>query len=270
MERAALPCQGEHAHDIEEYGEAVQELLAAIHRSITEVRPDALIEFRMNYSTLATRPFATSHRAQDAPFDGDHIRRMCTRLRSCILDPDAGREGNVAPHTDPAYWLPGEPVENVARFMASLVTSAVPMMSMDLRALPEEHQRAVRNWLAWYREHRDLLLFGRHRVLGSDPHHSLFSVDKRGEAVWGIFTPDAPGVFELPSPQVRCLWILNGSSRGRLCCRLEGWQVERLGARVCNRFLEERQTLQLPVVNGAATLDVEVEIGGALEVMAIR
>ncbi len=267
MERAALPCQGAHAHDIEEYGEAVRELLAGIHRSITAVRPDALIEFRMNYSTLATRPFATSHRAQDAPFDGDHIRRMCTRLRSCILDPGAGREGNVAPHTDPAYWLPQEPVENVARFMASLVTSAVPMLSMDLRALPREHRRAVRAWLGWYREHRDLLLFGRHRVLGADAHHSLFSICKGEEGVWGIFTPDAPGVFELP-PQVRRLWILNGSSRTRLCCRLEGWQAGRLKAGVRDRFLEERRSLQLPVDKGAASLDIEVEIGGALELTA--
>ena len=193
---------------------------------------------------------------------------MCTRLRSYILDPGAGREGNVAPHTDPAYWLPQEPVENVARFMASLVTSAVPMLSMNLRALPEEHRQAVRAWLAWYREHRDLLLFGRHRVLGADAHHSLFSVHKEEEAVWGIFTPDAPGVFELPSPQVRRLWILNGSSRGRLCCRLEGWRTERFEVGIRDRFLAERQGLRLPVDGGAADLDIEVEIGGALELTA--
>ena len=267
-ELASRPCQAAHEHDIDDCGEAVQALLAEMHRSITAVRPDALIEFRMNYSTLATRPFATSHRAQDAPFDTDHIRRMCTRLRSYILDPGAGREGNVAPHTDPAYWLPEEPVENVARFMASLVTSAVPMLSMDLRALPEEHRRLVRAWLAWYREHRDLLLFGRHRVLGADAHHSLFSVHKGEEALWGIFTPDAPGVFELPSPQVRRLWILNGSSRGRLCCRLEGWRAERPEVRIRDRFLGVQQDLQLPVDHGAATLDIEVEIGGALELIA--
>ena len=267
-ELASQPCRAAHAHDIDDFGEAVQTLLAEMHRSITAVRPDALIEFRMNYSTLATRPFATSHRAQDAPFDGDHIRRMCTRLRSYILDPGAGREGNVAPHTDPAYWLPQEPVENVARFMASLVTSAVPMLSMDLRALPEAHRRVVRTWLAWYREHRDLLLFGRHRVLGADAHHSLFSVHKEEAAVWGIFTPDAPGVFELPSPQVRRLWILNGSSRGRLCCRLEGWRAERLEVQVRDRFLGVQEELQLSVDNGTATLDTEVEIGGVLELTA--
>ena len=86
--------------------------------------------------------------------------------------------------------------------------------------------------------------------------------------MWGIFTPDAPGVFELPSPQVRRLWILNGSSRGRLCCRLEGWRAERLEVQVRDRFLAEPPGLQLPVDNGAATLDIEVEIGGALELTA--
>ena len=95
-------------------------------------------------------------------------------------------------------------------------------------------------------------------------------MDKGEEAVWGIFTTDAPGVFELPSPQVRRLWILNGSSRGRLCCRLRGWRAERLQVRIRDRFLAERQILQVPVEGGTAILDIEVETGGALELMAIR
>ena len=267
-ERSALPCRASHTHDIVDYGEAVQALLADIHRAVTDVRADALIEFRMNYSTLATRPYATSHRTQDAPFDFDHIRRMCTRLRSWILDPEAGRAGNVAAHTDPAYWLPEEPVENVARFMASLITSAVPMLSMDLRALPAEHQRLIRAWLDFYRRHRDLLLFGQHRVLGADPHHSLFSVHRGEEALWGVFTPDIPGHFALPSSAVRRLWILNGGSRQRLYCRIDGWECREVQTRICDRALAEQQSLTVTVEGGTVRLDLDIEIGGAVELTA--
>ncbi len=51
-DRASLPCTADHEHDIADYGEAVYDLLQG------------------------------SHRAQDAPFDPDHIRRICTRLKS--------------------------------------------------------------------------------------------------------------------------------------------------------------------------------------------
>ena len=99
------------------------------------VRADALLEFRMNYTNLVTRSFAISHQAQDSPLDFDHIRRMCTRLKSYMINPETGRQGNVAVHADPAYWQPGESPANVARFMSSLVTSGVPMLSTDLRTL---------------------------------------------------------------------------------------------------------------------------------------
>ena len=56
---------------------------------------------------------------------------MCTRLKSYMLDPEKGADGNVAVHTDPAYWHPDEGDETVARFMASLVCSGVPMLSTD-------------------------------------------------------------------------------------------------------------------------------------------
>ncbi len=173
---AAKKCTAEHEHDMADYGEAVEATLAIIHDAMKAVRPDALIEYRMNYSNLLTRSFATSHRAQDAPFDFDHIRRMCTRLKSYIIDPQAGAEGNVAVHTDPAYWLPEEPLDNVARFMASLAVSGVPMLSTDLR-----------NLLQFYRDNKELLLFGTQRYLSFDPHYSLFSVHRGDTALWSGF-----------------------------------------------------------------------------------
>ena len=264
-ERAALPCTADHEHDIVDYGEAVHATLAGIHQAATAVRGDALLEFRMNYSTLATRAFATSHRAQDAPFDFDHIRRMCTRLRSWIVNPEAGYEGNVAAHTDPAYWLPAESPQNVARFLASLVTSAVPMLSMDLRALPEVHRRLVRAWIAFYNEHRELLLFGAHRVLSADAHHSVFHVHRGDAALWGVFTSQVPGRLQAPAAGLRRLWLLNGSGQEHVCCQLPGLQEGPWTAQVYDRFLDEADRVEIETSRGAARLDLPVEVGGAVE-----
>lgn len=264
--QASQACVADHEHDLPDYGEAVHALLQGIRDAARAVRPDALLEFRMNYSTLATRAFATSHRAQDAPFDVDHIRRMCTRLKSWILDPGAGPEGNAAVHTDPAYWLNDESPENVARFMASLVTSAVPMLSMQLTALPAEHRRIARAWLRFYADHRDLLLFGDHRVLSADAHHSLFVVHRGAEALFGAFTSPLPGTLRMPAAGIRRAWILNGSAQTQLFARLEGVEGGRLALVVCDRELARIAAARVAVAAGRAVLDLEVPIGGALRV----
>ncbi len=260
-------CTADHEHDMDRYGEAMQALFEAIHDAVKGVCPEALIEFRMNYSNLLTRSYATSHRAQDAPYDFDHTRRLCTRLKSYMIDPQKGMAGNVAVHTDPAYWLPQERPEIVACFMASLVTSGVPMLSMDLRHLPEEHGRIVRAWLGFYRQHRELLLFGAYRALSTDPHFSVFQVHRGQEALWGIFASGAPGELRIPDPGVRRLWVLNGSPQPGLFARLVGVQGEVGSVRVYDRGLTLQHTEPLLVKGASVLLDIAVEIGGALEII---
>ncbi|MFH1573316.1 MAG: hypothetical protein ABIG68_04995 [Acidobacteriota bacterium] len=259
-------CTADHEHDIESYGAAMHVLFKEIHDAVKAVRPDALIEFRMNYSNPVTRSFATSHRAQDAPYDFDHIRRMCTRLKSYMINPELGEEGNVAVHTDPAYWLPQESAENVARFMSSLVTSGVPMLSMDLRSLPEEHGLIVRAWLGFFGQHRDLLLFGAHRALSADPHYSIFSVHREKQVLWGIFTGYVPGELPVPGKGIRQLWLLNGSAQSRLFTRLPGVEGEGCRARIYDRGLGLTRTEELAIRGGILLLDVEIEVGGAIEI----
>ena len=258
-------CTADHEHDYPTYGQAMEALLRTIHEAAKGVRSDALLEFRMNYTNLVTRSYATSHRAQDSPLDFDHIRRMCTRLRSYMIDPEAGREGNVAVHADPAWWQPRDGAEIVACFMSSLVTSAVPMLSTDMRDLGAETRAIIKAWLGFYNERTDLIMFGRHRVLGTDPHHSIFSVHREGEAVIGIYTAALPGQLEMPDPSVRRLWILNGSGQDRLFARLTGIAG---GVIVVNRYsraLELQESQSMPVFEGGAVLDLRVDIGGALE-----
>ncbi len=265
QDRYSAPCTADHEHDFPTYGEGIHALLKTIHDAAKAVRADALLEFRMNYTNLVTRSFATSHRAQDSPLDFDHIRRMCTRLKSYMINPEAGRQGNVAVHADPAYWQPGESPENVARFLSSLVTSGVPMLSTDLRTLEGEHRRIVKAWLRFFKQHQDLLLFGTHRVLSTDPHHSIFSLHRQDTALWGVFTALFPGELQVPAAGIRRLWILNGSEQERLFVRLSGVEATRLAVQLWDRGLVPKEATSLPVEDGRVVLDLEVEVGGALK-----
>ena len=265
QDRYSAPCTADHKHEFSTYGEGMHALLATLHDAAKTVRADALLEFRMNYTNLVTRSFATSHRAQDSPLDFDHIRRMCTRLKSYMINPEAGRQGNVAVHADPAYWQPGENPANVARFMSSLVTSGVPMLSTDLRTLEGEHRRIVKAWLAFFKEHQDLLLFGTQQILSTDPHHSIFSLQRLDAALWGVYTAQFPGQLQVPATGIRQLWVLNGSEQERLFVRLAGLEGTRLAVQILDRGLEQKETTSLLVEDGCAVLDLPLEAGGALE-----
>ena len=149
--------------------------------------------------------------------------------------------------------------------MSSLVTSGVPMLSTDLRTLQGEQRRIVKAWLAVYLEHLDLLMLGTHRVLGNDPHHSYFSLHQGEEAVLGVFTAQFPGEIEMPTPGTRRMWILNGTSQGHPFARLAGLSGTRLEIETLDRGLASRATAVLPIEDGRAILDIDVEAGGAVE-----
>ena len=61
------------------------------------------------------------------------------------------------------------------------------------------------------------------------------------------------------------MWILNGSAQERIYSRLVGVEAECLGLRVYNRALEEVSGAELQIEDGRVVLDIEVEVGGAVE-----
>ena len=139
------------------------------------------------------------------------------------------------------------------------------MLSTDLRNLPEAQRPIVRNWLKFYREKRELLLFGTQRFLSADPHFSLFSLQRDETVLWSVFTASFPGELQVPAEGIRHMWILNGSAQERIYSRLVGVEGERLGLRVYNRALEEEDGAELQIEDGRVVLDIGVEVGGAVE-----
>ena len=133
---------------------------------IRAVKPEALIEFRQNYATATNAGLATAFRAADVPFDYMDNFNECLQLRLHLGD-------KVPIHADPVYFNNRESVETVGRHMIASL-AGVPMLSMELSSIADEHKKVIVNYTAFYREHRNVLNFG-HWVIESRNGCNVFA-----------------------------------------------------------------------------------------------
>lgn len=123
---------------------------------IRQDNPEALIEFRQCYATLAMMPYATQFRAGDAPFDWMLNFHRIVNIRLCMGD-------KVPAHADPAYWAKDEEAKNVSRHMIAML-AGVPMLSMDPDTLSDRDRQIVKYWIDFYNDNRKLLNFGHWQI----------------------------------------------------------------------------------------------------------
>ena len=158
-------------------GRANRAMLEKLCGTLRKNNPEALIEFRQRYATIAMLPYATQFRAGDVPFDWALNYRRLVDIRLSIGD-------GVPVHADPAYWSADEYPENVARHMMVMLLG-VPMLSMDLNTLPAEHLAIIQYYLKLYHDKKQLLNFGHWEFLFSsaDAAVAMVSNDKEVLAV---------------------------------------------------------------------------------------
>ena len=119
---------------------------------IKAIKPDALIEFRQNYSTPVTASMATAFRAGDVPFDYIKNAQRCIQLRLLLGD-------KIPIHSDPVYFSQNEQDENVARHMMSALLG-VPMISMELKDIAPQHKTIIKHYIDLYNNCRAILNSG--------------------------------------------------------------------------------------------------------------
>ena len=122
----------------------------AVDLGCGKLNPGALIEFCNAYANLASRRYANLYRASDVPLNFALNRWQVTMLRLLV--------GDRAVHLDPAVWHPADPDENVAVYLINAISS-VPMISVELDRYPQAHLDLIRYWIAFYRAHRDTMIF---------------------------------------------------------------------------------------------------------------
>ncbi len=130
----------------------VKELVSRIRHD----NPEALIEFRQQYATLAMLPYATQFRAGDAPFDWMLNFHRIANIRLTMGD-------KIPAHADPAYWGKNEEAKNVSRHMIAML-AGVPMLSMDPDTMSERDKQIVKYWINFYNDNRKLLNSGHWQI----------------------------------------------------------------------------------------------------------
>jgi len=144
--------------------EAVDRLLADLLARLEAIKPDVMIEFRQSYIGPRMRMYANMFRALDCPDDAltNRIRTLDLRLLC----------GESAVHADMLMWYKDEPVESAALQFVNILF-AVPQISVLLDTLPPQHLTMVRYWLAFWRQHRDVLLDGELAALHPETHYPV-------------------------------------------------------------------------------------------------
>jgi alpha-galactosidase len=169
-------------------GRTVYHYMKELLDTVKAENPEALIEFRQNYATPAMLDLGTQFRAGDVPFDYvENIHRIA-QIRVCLGD-------GVPVHADPVYWNPGDSDENIARHMICSL-AGVPMVSMDLAALPENQKNIMKFWLNFYREHLELFKNGKWNIRYSADHLSFIEVAGAGQKI--VFLCEAAAVPAKP------------------------------------------------------------------------
>lgn len=161
-------------HDYHSVPEAVDRLLKDLLVRLRAMRSDVVIEFRQSYIGPLMRTYGNMFRAADCPNDAltNRIRTLDLRLLS----------GKTAVHSDMLMWHRDEPVESAALQLIN-VLFAVPQISVQIQTLPASHLAMLRFWLAFWREHREVLLDGKLVPLHPETHYPLVSASTERKTI---------------------------------------------------------------------------------------
>ena len=145
---AALPCPD---MDIPVLEDATERLMCDIRRAVTEIKPDALIEFRQPYVGPVVRSFGNMFRVADCPYAANSNLRAIAEMRLA--------SAGTAIHSDMLMWHPETSPEDVARHLLATLF-AVPQISVLLKQLSPAHRLVLTRYLAYREENAAVLREG--------------------------------------------------------------------------------------------------------------
>ena len=196
--------------DFSDVESAVYCLMNDIKDTLLQIRPDILIEFRQSYTGPAMRTYGNLFRVSDCPCDVQSNRVGMTDLRMFGID--------SAIHSDMLEWNMHDSIESIVNQIMNIIFT-VPQISVDLTALPEEQEKAVKFWLTFIRENEEVLQRGE---LSVDSPQNLYPVvmsRKEGKAVIAVYEDDH--IVRLPQEEHEIV-ILNAGSKDGIVAVCEG------------------------------------------------
>jgi len=220
--------------DYQSVPEAADRLMTDAIARLRAIKPDVMIEFRQSYIGPAMRKYGNIFRVGDEPNNagGNRVGSMLLRALS----------GNTAIHSDMVMWHYEDTVESAAmQLIHALFT--VPQISVRLDEIPESHVAMIRRYLAFWREHRDVLLDGRIEPL--QPQHSYPAVVSETDTKVAA-AAYANGFVPLPDVAERTLLLANGTLENRVVIELPETGGERrvqIWSCTGEQVLDERRDL---------------------------
>lgn len=194
--------------DYQSVPEAADRLLTDIIARLRAIKPDIMIEFRQSYIGPAMRKYGNIFRVGDEPNNA-----AGNRLGSMLLRPLCG---NTAVHSDMVMWHYEDTVESAAmQLLHALFT--VPQISVRLDEIPASHLAMIRRYLAFWREHRDVLLDGEIRPLQPQHAYPVVISETANKVAAAAY---ANGFVPLPPVGSRTLLLANGTLENRVVIEL--------------------------------------------------
>lgn len=154
--------------------EGVQLLLNQTMEKLRKINPEILIEFRQSYIGPAISKYGNMFRVGDCPTDPIYNRINSLKLRLTSK--------NTAVHSDMIMWNENDTNEGVL-YQLLAVMFAVPQISIRFDNITSDHKRLLKNYLSFWRNHRETLLNGELTLLDAEANYSLAQSKNDKESV---------------------------------------------------------------------------------------
>ena len=176
---------------------AVQQLLKDINDKALSIKKDIMIEYRQNYVGPAITQYCNLLRVADCAFDSITNRIAVNDMRLLNYNP--------AIHSDMLYWGLNDTNENVATQLNNTLFS-VPQVSVLLTEDTQDHIRTLKNYVRYWNNNRDTLMFGDFSVFGMDCNYTMACAEDKDKRIVAIYSANIIKCGKKPSD------ILNASN----------------------------------------------------------
>ncbi len=245
----------ENGRDYASVNEATDILMTDLMRSLQEIKPDIMIEFRQPYVGPAMRKYGNMFRATDCPnlASVNRIRTADLRLLS----------GSTAVHSDMLMWHYDEPVEVAALQMLNVMYS-VPQISVRLEDIPEDHFNMIKFYTDYWLRNRDVLLDGDFHAVSPLTNYPLLEGMKDNKTITTIFNDQ---IVDIQLDKYTDIDILNAKRTSRVIVIPKG-EARKYEYRIMNCLGAEikKDTIKLT----ESTFTFEVPPSGLISFIAVQ
>ncbi len=241
--------------DYASVNEATDVLMTDLIKSLQEIKPDIMIEFRQPYIGPAMRKYGNMFRATDCPnlASVNRIRTSDLRLLS----------GTTAVHSDMLMWHYDEPVEVAALQMLNVMYS-VPQISVRLEDIPEDHSRMIKFYTNYWLKNRSVLLDGDFHPFSPLTNYPILEATKGNKKITTVFNEQ---IVEFPSKKYDEIDVINAKTSSRIVVVATG-EGKKFEYRIvdCLGTETEKETIDL----SEGTYTFSVPASGMISFMAIH